>query len=125
MATIDLTMDNFEDTIRDNAMVFVDFWADWCGPCKTFAPVFQNASDSHPDIAFAKCDTEQERDLATQFGIRSIPTLVIFREGILLFSQSGALAESILEEIIAKVREMDMDEVRARIAEREAENTAH
>ena len=123
MATIDLTMDNFENTIEDNGIVLIDFWADWCGPCKNFAPVFQSASDAHPDIAFAKCDTEQERDLAAQFGIRSIPTLAIFREKILLFSQSGALPESVLEDIIAKVRELDMDEVRTQITDQEAKDS--
>ena len=124
MATIDLTMDNFENTIEDNGIVLIDFWAEWCGPCKSFAPVFQSASDAHPDIVFAKCDTEQERDLAAQFGIRSIPTLAIFREKILLFSQSGALPESTLEEIISKVRELDMEDVRTQIAEQEAKASA-
>ena len=118
MPTIELTADNFESTINDNAIVFVDFWADWCAPCKAFAPVFAAASENHPDIVFAKCDTEKEKLLASQFAIRSIPTLAIFRDRILLFSQGGALPESVLEEVVAKVRELDMDDVRAEIAEK-------
>ncbi|MDH5747869.1 MAG: thioredoxin [Rhodospirillales bacterium] len=120
MATLELTADNFEDTITGNEMVLIDFWADWCGPCKSFAPTYEQVSEKNPDVVFAKCDTEAEQDLAGQFGIRSIPTLAIFRDNILLFSQPGALPQSALEEIVAKVRELDMDDVRAKIAEAEA-----
>ncbi len=121
MATIELTADNLESTIQDNDIVFIDFWADWCGPCKMFAPIFEKASEDHPDIVFAKCDTEAEQMVAAQFGIRSIPTLAIFREQIYIFHQAGALPESALNEIIGKVRELDMDDVRAKVEEQKAE----
>lgn len=121
MATFGLTMDNFESTIEDNDIVIIDFWAEWCGPCKSFGPIFEAVSEKHEDIAFAKCDTEAEQNLAAQFGIRSIPTLAIFREKILLFSQPGALPENALEEIITQVRGLDMDDVRQKVAEAQAE----
>jgi thioredoxin len=120
VATVDLTMDNFESTITGNSIVLIDFWAAWCGPCKMFAPVFEKVSAKHPDAVFAKCDTETEQELAAQFGIRSIPTLAIFRDNILLFSQAGALPESALDEIVTKVKSLDMDEIRAQVAEAEA-----
>ena len=110
MATIELTAANFEETLLANDILFIDFWADWCGPCKMFGPIFEAASEKHPDAAFAKCDTEAQQELAAQFGIRSIPTMAVFRERILLFSQPGALPEAGLEEIITKTKELDMDD---------------
>lgn len=120
MATIELTADMLEDTINNNDIVLIDFWADWCGPCKMFGPIFERAAEKHPDIAFAKCDTERHQMLAAQFGVRSIPTLAIFREQILLFLQAGALPETALDDIISKVRSLDMDDVRTKVAEAEA-----
>ena len=120
MATIELGMDNFERTVLDNDIVLIDFWAEWCGPCKTFGPVFERVSEKHPDAVFAKCDTEQEQELAAQFGIRSIPTLAVFRERILLFSQAGALPEQALDQVIEQIKQLDMDDIRAQIAEQEA-----
>lgn len=124
MATLAMTIDNFEETILGNDIVLIDFWADWCGPCKTFGPVFEKVSENHPDIVFAKVDTEAEQEIAGQFGIRSIPTLAIFREKILLFNQSGALPETTLEEVVARVKDLDMDEVRTAIAEEKAKAEA-
>ena len=121
MATLELNQDNFESTIETNDIVLIDFWADWCGPCKSFGPVFEKASEKHTDIVFAKCDTDKEQALAGQFGIRSIPTLAIFRDRVLLFSQPGALPASALDEVIGQVRSLDMAEVHAKIAEAEAE----
>ena len=116
MATTDLTLAEFEDTISSDGIVFVDFWADWCGPCKAFAPVFEAAAEKHDDIAFAKVDTEAEQQLAGALNIRSIPTLMIFRDGIQLFSQPGALPAPALEDLIGQVRALDMDEVRVQVA---------
>lgn len=124
MATLAMTIDNFEDTILGNDIVLIDFWADWCGPCKAFGPVFEKVSENHPDIVFAKVDTEAEQEIAGQFGIRSIPTLAIFREKILLFNQAGALPETTLEEVVARVKDLDMDEVRTAIAEEKAKAEA-
>ncbi|MCB2100430.1 MAG: thioredoxin family protein [Rhodobacterales bacterium] len=120
MATLEMTSENFEATITDNEIVLIDFWADWCGPCKMFGPTYEKISDKNPDLVFAKVDTEAQLDLAAQFGIRSIPTVGVFRDKILLFLQGGALPESGLEELITRVRELDMDDVRAKIAEQEA-----
>lgn len=120
MATIAMTAENFENTILENDIVLIDFWADWCQPCRTFGPVFEKVSENHPDVIFAKVDTEAEQDIAAQFGIRSIPTLAIFREKVLLFNQAGALPESTLEQVIARVKDLDMDEVRTAIAEENA-----
>jgi len=120
MSTIELTSDNLQSTISDNDIVLIDFWASWCGPCKMFGPIFESVAERNTDIAFAKCDTEAQQAVAAQFGIRSIPTLAIFREQILVFLQAGALPETALDEIIEKVKELDMDEVRAKIAEEEA-----
>lgn len=116
MPTTDITIAEFEDTVSSDGIVFVDFWADWCGPCKSFAPIFEAAADKHDDISFAKVDTEAEQELAGALAIRSIPTLMIFRDGIQLFSQAGALPAPALEDIIGQVRALDMDEVRAEVA---------
>lgn len=115
MSTIELTQDNFQETIDKNKIVVIDFWASWCGPCKSFAPVFEAAADKHANIAFAKIDTENQQELAGSFNIRSIPTLIIFRDQIVLFSQAGSLPASALDELIEKTVELDMDQVRADI----------
>lgn len=120
MATIELTENNFNEIVQNNPMVVVDFWASWCGPCRSFAPVFEAAAAKHPDIVFGKVNTEQQQSLAGHFGIRSIPTLMIFRDQIIIFSQPGALPAAALEEIINKAKALDMDVVRAEIAKQEA-----
>jgi thioredoxin len=120
VATIMLTKDNFEEVVNGNDMVLVDFWAPWCGPCKGFAPVFDAASEKHSDIVFAKVNTEDERELAASLNIRSIPTLMFFREKVILFSQAGALPGSALEQVIAKGKELDMTAVHKEIAARES-----
>ncbi len=120
MATVNLTNDNFKDIVDKSDIVLVDFWAEWCGPCKMFAPIFEEVSEKHPDIVFGKVNTEQEQQLGAMFQIRSIPTLMIFREQIVIFAQPGMLPASALEEIIGKARELDMDHVRAEIAKQQA-----
>ena len=120
MATIALTKGNFEEVVTGNGMVLIDFWAPWCGPCKGFAPVFEAASDKHGDIVFAKVNTDEEQELAATFNIRSIPTLMFFREQAILYSEAGALPGSALEQVIAKGRELDMAAVRKDMGEREA-----
>ena len=116
MSVVNLTADTFEETVKDNDIVLVDFWAAWCGPCRMFAPVFEKASEVHTDVVFGKVDTEAERVLAAQAGISSIPTLMIFRENALVFAEPGALPGPALEELIGAVRALDMDDVRAQIA---------
>ena len=120
MATVALTKGNFEEVVTGNDMVLIDFWAPWCGPCKGFAPVFEAASDKHGDIVFAKVNTDEEQDLAATFNIRSIPTLMFFREQVILYSQAGALPGSALEQVIAKGRALDMAAVRKEINEPQA-----
>jgi len=117
MSTVTLTSENFEDTVTGEGITLVDWWASWCGPCRMFAPVFQAASDEHPDITFAKVDTEDQAALAGAARITSIPTLMAFRDGILVFSQPGALPAAALEQVIEAVRDLDMDEVRAELAQ--------
>lgn len=116
MATVNLTEGTFEQAVTDNGILLVDFWAAWCGPCRMFAPVFEAASEKYPEIAFGKVDTEAERGLAGAAGISSIPTLMAFRDGILVFSQPGALPASALDELIGAIQGLDMDEVREQIA---------
>jgi thioredoxin 1 len=122
MATMELTLENFETTVAQDGITFVDFWAEWCGPCKMFGPIFEKAAEDNLEIRFGKVDTEAQQQLSGMAGISSIPTLMIFRDGILLFNQAGALPEPALTELIGKVKELDMDEVRAEIA-KQAEAT--
>jgi len=124
MATVNLTQETFSDTVNDNDIVFIDFWAEWCGPCKNFAPIYDEVSEKHEDIVFAKVNTEEEQELGASFQIRSIPTLMIFREKIILYSQPGMMAGPQLDELIEKVKQLDMDKVRAEIAEQEKQKQA-
>lgn len=125
MATVNLTKDNFEETILNNDIVLVDFWADWCGPCKMFAPTYEKVSENHDGVVFAKVDTEAEQELAGYFQIRSIPTLMIFRDQIGIFSQPGALPEAALEDLIKQTKALDMDAVRQEIEEHAGDSHDH
>jgi thioredoxin 1 len=120
MPTVTLTKENFEETITNNDTVIVDFWAEWCGPCRTFAPTFEKASEEHGDIVFGKVNTEEEPELAGYFNIRSIPTLMVFRENVILYSQPGALPPNMFTDLIGQVKELDMEEVHRKIAEAQA-----
>jgi thioredoxin len=120
MATIELNQDNFQQTIETNATVIIDFWAPWCAPCRSFAPTYEAASEKNTDIVFAKVNTEEQQQLAGSFGIRSIPTLMVFREKIILYSEAGALPAAHLDHLIGQVKGLDMDEVRRQIAEEQS-----
>lgn len=124
MATQDITAQDFNELITDNEIVMIDFWASWCGPCKSFAPIYEQVSEKHPDIVFGKVDTEAQQELAAHFQIRSIPTLMIFREQVVLFAQPGMLNESQLEEVIGKVREVDMAKVHEEIAQQDEQQAS-
>lgn len=115
MATVELTKDNFDEIVGGNSFVIVDYWASWCGPCQNFAPIFEEASEKHDDIVFAKVNTEEQQELAAHFQIRSIPTLMIFRDQIVIFSQPGMLPANAFEELIGKARDLDMEEVRKQV----------
>ena len=124
MATIELTVENFEATITENDMVVIDFWAEWCGPCKMFGPTFEKVSGNHEGVVFAKCDTESQQQIAAQFGIQSIPTLAIMRDKVLLFSQPGAVPENALDDIVTQAKNLDMNDVHAKIAEEQAKQVS-
>jgi thioredoxin 1 len=120
MPTVDLTATDFSSTIEENGIVLIDFWAAWCGPCRMFAPWYEEVSEAHTDVVFAKVDTEAEQALAGSFGIRSIPTLMAFRDGILLYKEAGALPKEALDQLVDQVKALDMDDVRRQVAEAEA-----
>ena len=119
MAVVELTKENFEQVVTGNSTVIVDYWAPWCGPCRGFAPVFEKVSEQHPDVVFAKVNTDEEQEIASHFQIRSIPTLMVFREQIIVFSQPGALPQNALEQVVSRAKSLDMNEVRAEIQKHE------
>jgi len=124
VATIEVTKDNIEETISKNEMVILDFWAEWCGPCKSFAPVFEAASQKYPDVVFGKINTEEQQELAGQFQIRSIPNVMLFREQVMLFTQPGAMPAAGIDSVIAQAKALDMAKIRQEIAEEEANSSA-
>jgi len=122
MATLEITGDNMNEIVEQNDIVFLDFWAEWCGPCRSFSPIYEAAAEANPDIVFGKIDTEAQQELAGVFQVRSIPTIAVIRENIMVFRDSGALPASALDQVIAGVRALDMDEVRAKVAEQQQQS---
>jgi thioredoxin 1 len=122
MAVVELTKENFEQVVTSNPTVIVDYWAPWCGPCRGFAPIFEKVAQAHPDVVFAKVNTDVEQEIGAHFQIRSIPTLMVFRDQVIVFSQPGALPQGALEQVVARAKSLDMDEVRRKIAEQEGED---
>jgi thioredoxin 1 len=125
MATININAEDFEKTITDNDIVLVDFWADWCGPCKRFGPIYEKSSEQHGDVVYAKLDTDANQQLSGQLGIEGIPTLMAFREGVMVFNQAGALPGPALEQVVDAVKKLDMEEVHAQVAKLQAEHGEH
>ncbi len=123
MAVVELTKENFEEVVTSNPTVIVDYWAPWCGPCRGFAPVYEKVAEANPDVIFAKVNTDEEQEIAAHFQIRSIPTLMVFREQIIVFSQPGALPQGAFEQVVQKAKALDMDEVRRQIAAQEAQQS--